>query len=171
MNKDQYVFFDRLYQEYYQRVLSYVRFHTGAGESAEDITSMVFERALTHLAELREPDATAAWLFRIARNCVTDAFRRSRPEVSLDELAFMEQPRVHSPEASALAREEQRLLLAQVARLSEREREIIGLKFVAHLTNRQIARVLGVPVGTVGSLLHRTLGKLRDALTSEGDAP
>jgi len=60
------------------------------------------------------------------------------------------------------------LLLNQLNRLSEREREVIGLKFVACLQNREIARVLHMPEGTVGSLLHRALSRLRDALHDEG---
>ena len=67
-----------------------------------------------------------------------------------------------------MAQEERMNLLSQLNRLSEREREVIGLKFVACLQNREIARVLNMPEGTVGSLLHRTLARLRDALHEEG---
>ena len=167
MNKEQHVFFDSLYRQYYQRVLAYVRYRVRSGESAEDITALVFERALRHIAALKAPEAAAAWLFRIAQNSVNDYFRRQRPEVSLEELIVHE----HSPDLSleeyVLADEERRLLLSLIRRLSEREQEIIGLKFVAQLTNRQMARVLNLPEGTVGSLLYRTLGKLREAFSAE----
>lgn len=162
--KEQYVFFNTLYQHYYPRVLAYVSFRVGSMENAEDITSLVFERALTHIAKLQIPEAAAAWLFRIAQNCVHDYFRHQRPEISLEAFAGREPAQTLSLEERVLAEEERRLLLAHVRHLSEREREIIGLKFVAHLTNRQIARVLNMPEGTIGSLLYRTLGKLRDAL-------
>lgn len=167
MDKEQHVFFDALYQHYYPRILAYVRFRVGSMESAEDITSLVFERALRHTTALQVPEAAAAWLFRIAQNCVHDYFRRPRPEISLEELSRVEPPQTRSLEERVLAEEEHRLLLAHLSHLSEREREIIGLKFVAHLTNRQIARVLNMPEGTIGSLLYRTLGKLRDALRAE----
>ncbi len=58
-------------------------------------------------------------------------------------------------------------MLAQLNHLSEREREVIGLKFVACLHNCDIARVMHMPPGTVGSILHRALGRLRDALYAE----
>ncbi len=168
LNKKQYAFFNELYQQYYLRVLAYFRFRVGKGDVAEDLTSLVFERALTHIADLHVPEAAAAWLFRIAQNCAHDYFRRQRPEVSLEELAIAEQPRERSLEEQVLADEERRNLLVHVSHLSERDQEIIGLKFVAHLTNRQIARVLNIPEGTVGSLLYRILSKLRNALHEEG---
>ena len=168
MNKEQHVFFDRLYQQYYERVLAYVRYRVRSGESAEDITALVFERALRHVTALQAPEAAAAWLFRIAQNCVNDYFRRHRPESSLEELTVIEQSRDVPLEEHVLAEEERLMLLTLISRLSEQEQEIIGMKFVAHLTNRQIARVLNMPEGTVGSLLYRTLGKLRTAFQAEG---
>jgi len=160
--------FDDLYMQYYARVLAYLRFRVGSSEVAEDLVSQVFERALTHLADLQSPGAVGAWLFRIARNCASDYFRRQRPAASLDTLVDSSHPRECSPEETLVAQEERMNLLSQLNRLSEREREVIGLKFVACLQNREIARVLNMPEGTVGSLLHRTLARLRDALHEEG---
>jgi RNA polymerase sigma factor (sigma-70 family) len=162
------VSFDELYQQYYERVLAYMRFRTGSTDAAEDLVAQVFERAVSHLDDLQSPGAVGAWLFRIARNCAADYFRRYRVMVSLDTLVDGNHPRECSPEEELVAREERMLLLNQLNRLSEREREVIGLKFVASLQNREIARVLHMPEGTVGSLLHRALSRLRDALHDEG---
>lgn len=162
------VSFDELYQQYYERVLAYMRFRTGSTDAAEDLVAQVFERAVSHLDDLQSPGAVGAWLFRIARNCAADYFRRYRVMVSLDTLVDGNHPRECSPEEELVAREERMLLLTQLNQLSEREREVIGLKFVACLQNREIARVLHMPEGTVGSLLHRALSRLRDALHDEG---
>jgi|GEM_PF-156267 len=161
--------FDDLYGQYYARVYAYLRFRVGSTEVAEDLVSQVFERALTHLADLQSTAAAGAWLFRIARNCATDYFRRLRPAASLDTLIDSNHPRGCSPEEVIVAQEERARLLMQLKRLPEREREVIGLKFVACLQNREIARVLNMPEGTVGSVLHRTLARLRDALHDEGE--
>jgi RNA polymerase sigma-70 factor, ECF subfamily len=162
------VSFDELYQQYYERVLAYMRFRTGSTDAAEDLVAQVFERVVSHLDDLQSPGAVGAWLFRIARNCAADYFRRYRVMVSLDTLVDGNHPRECSPEEELVAREERMLLLTQLNKLSEREREVIGLKFVACLQNREIARVLHMPEGTVGSLLHRALSRLRDALHDEG---
>ena len=169
MNKEESrVFFDRLYQQCYPRVVAYFHFRVGKADVAEDLASLTFERALTHLAELKAPEAALSWLFRIAQNSAHDYFRRQRSEVSLTQLARSQHPRQCSSEEQVVADEEHQNLLAHVGHLSEREQEIIGLKFVAHLNNRQIARVLHIPEGTVGSRLYRILGKLRNALQEEG---
>lgn len=162
--------FDDLYAEYYTRVLAYLRFRVGSTEVAEDLVSQVFERALTHLDGLQAPGAFGAWLFRIARNCATDYFRRQRPNAlaaSLDTLVDSSHPRECSPEEVLVAQEERLQLFALLKRLPEREREVIGLKFVACLQNREIARILNMPEGTVGSILYRTLARLRDELRNE----
>lgn len=162
--------FDDLYAEHYTRVLAYLRFRVGSIEIAEDLVSQVFERVLTHLDELQAPGAFGAWLFRIARNCATDYFRRQRPTAlagSLDTLVDSSHPRECSPEEVLVAQEERLHLFALLNRLPEREREVIGLKFVACLQNREIARILNMPEGTVGSILYRTLARLRDELRNE----
>lgn len=158
------IVFDDLYQEYYSRVLAYLRFRVGSPEVAEDLVSQVFERALKHLNGLHAPEAVGSWLFRIAHNCATDYFRRQRPLASLDTLVDSNHPRQASPEEALVAHEERLHLFALLERLPEREREVIGLKFVACLHNREIARVLHIPEGTVGSILYRTLARLRDGL-------
>lgn len=160
--------FDDLYRQYYARVYAYLRFRVGSTEVAEDLVSQVFERALTHLSDLQATAAAGAWLFRIARNCATDYFRRLRPVASLDILVDSCHPRECSPEELIVAQEERARLLILLKGLPEREREVIGLKFVACLQNREIARVMNMPEGTVGSVLHRTLARLRDALHDEG---
>lgn len=157
--------FDVLYERYYTSVLAFLRFLVGA---PEDLTSLVFEKALLHLVDVRSMETAGPWLFRVARNCAVDYFRRCKPTVSLDNLLPEEQPRATSLEEMTLAREERQRLLAQLARLSEREREVIGLKYAANLQNREIAHVLSIPEGTVGSLLHRALRRLRAALDQEG---
>ncbi len=160
--------FDDLYAQYYPRVLAYLRFRTGTMDVAEELVSLVFERALIHLSYLQAPGAAGAWLFRIARNCVSDYFRKHQFDLSLDTLIGANHPCERSPEEVIVAREERMLLLTHLNHLSEREREVIGLKFVACLQNREIARVLHIPEGTVSSLLHRALARLREALNREG---
>ncbi len=167
-SNDEIAYIDTLYRQYYPSVLAFLCFLVGTPEVAEDLTSIVFEKAMTHLVDIHTPEAVGAWLFRIARNCATDYFRRCKPTVSLEQLVLEEHPQTTALEESIVASEEKSYLLTHLKHLSEREREVIGLKFVAGLTNREIAGVLQIPEGTVGSLLHRTLRRLRTMLKEEG---
>lgn len=167
--RDQSIRFDTIYQQYYLSVLAFLRFLVGTPEVAEDLTALVFEKAYVHFVDIQTPDAINPWLFRIARNCAVDYFRRCKPTVSLEQLVLTEHPPTSSLEELAIAQEELKLLLTHLSQLSEREREIIGLKFVAGLQNREIARILQIPEGTVGSTLYRVLRRLRAALSKEGE--
>ena len=168
---EQGVSFDALYRQYYAPVFAFLQFLVGAPEVAEDLASLVFEKAWAHLADIRGQDIAGPWLFRVARNCASDYFRRNKPALSLESLLPAQHPRATSLEEVAIAREEERRLLAHLRLLSEREREVVGLKFAVGMTNREIARILQTPEGTVGSLLHRALRRLRAALSEEGEAP
>lgn len=165
---EQGVCFDALYRQYYAPLFAFLHFLAGSPEVAEDLASLVFEKAWAHLADIREQDMAGPWLFRVARNCATDYFRRCKPVISLESLLPEQHPQAAPLEEVALAREEERRLLTHLRLLSEREREVVGLKFAVGMTNREIARLLEMPEGTVGSLLHRALRRLRAALNEEG---
>jgi RNA polymerase sigma-70 factor (ECF subfamily) len=167
---DQETRFALLYQRTYPGVLGFLRLLVGSPDVAEDLTAQTFEKALRHFDEVRAPESASAWLFRIARNVAADYSRRAKPTVSLERLLPEEHPQAEAVEEEAIAREERRTLLTHLSRLPEREREVIGLKFVARLSNREIARVLQMPEGTVGSTLYRALRRLRMALNEKGGA-
>ncbi len=150
--------FARVYQELFPPLYGYVHFRVRDQGAAEDLTSQIFERALSRLASVREPDRIRAWLFAVARNAVTDYWRRRRIPAGLEAVETCQRLWVDSPEDEALRRDEVRLLLEV---LGERERDLIELKFVAGLTNPEIARIMGLSEANVAQILHRAVDKLR----------
>ena len=139
-------------------VYAYVAYRLGSGPDADDVTSETMEHAYRY-RERYDPakGEPMAWLIGIARNCVADLVA-SRERV-VDEPV---------PESATEEMEEQamrRLTLTRaVARLDERERELIALRYGADLTARQIAGVLGLRPNAVEVALHRALGRLRAEL-------
>ena len=139
-------------------IYAYVAYRLGSGPDADDVTSETMEHAYRY-RERYDPakGEPMAWLIGIARNCVADLVA-SREHV-VDEPA---------PESATEEMEEQamrRLTLTRaVARLDERERELIALRYGADLTARQIASVLGLRPNAVEVALHRALGRLRAEL-------
>ena len=159
--------FVRLYEELFPPVYGYVRFRVRDAHAAEDVTAQVFERALTRLASLRDAARARAWVFTIARNAVADYRRAQRPALDLDSADALERLWVDSPEGAALQRDEARQLLTRLAELSDRERELIGLRFAAGLTNREIGDVCGLSEANVAQIVHRAVVKLRRQLDVE----
>jgi RNA polymerase sigma-70 factor (TIGR02952 family) len=161
--------FAAIYDHYFPRVYNYVIYRVGKPETADDLTAQIFERVLASIRRYRPERAPfGAWLFAIARNVVIDYLRaqRRRQWLSLDVLR--QQP-AHEPqpEEVVVLDETRAELLAAVARLSQRERDLIALKFAAGLTNRQIARLAGLSESNVGVILYRAVRRLRAELGSE----
>ena len=161
---------DAVYRDELPRVYNFHRYRVFNQATAEDLTSITFEKAWRARRRYRKDRAAVAtWLLSIARNVAIDHFRRSkaRPEEPLEDQAV---PDGVTPEDEAVRREEQRRLQALLAELPPRERELIALKYGAGATNRAIAKLTGLSESNVGTILHRTIAALR-AAWDEGGRP
>ncbi len=133
---------------------------------ADDLVQDCLERALARRHLFRPGSPLKPWLFRIMHNIHVNELRAraARPaEVAFDPAAA---------DASAAARAGERLALRDVARaldaLSEEQRQVLLLVVLEDFTYREVAEVLGIPVGTVMSRLSRARETLRRALDGEG---
>ena len=157
--------FAELYEQYLSRVFRYISYRVGDIHLAEDLTSSVFEKALTGFSSYRSDKASfSTWLLSIARYTVIDHYRASdkRQIVPLEKVTEMSSEDV-SPEEEIIRKEERQRLQICLAGLPQQEQEIISLKFGAELTNRQTAKVLGLSESNVGTKLYRAVRKLRDS--------
>jgi RNA polymerase sigma-70 factor, ECF subfamily len=152
---------ERLYGECRDDVYAYVGSLLGDRSLAEDVTALAFERAFRK-RRLFNPrrGSERAWLFGIARNAALDELRRRRRSAALVGDAAMD-PWEDAEATEGLLRRV--TVRAALTNLTPRERELIALKFHAGLSNPDIARVLGVSESNAGTLLHRTITKLREA--------
>ena len=151
---------DALYTDHVGRVYNFFRYRVGDAVTAQDLTAATFEKAWRKRNQFRgDPERFTAWLFTIARNVANDHFRTSPPLVPLEAAGQLASP---DQAAEALERAEQFTgLVAAINRLPRRERDLITLKYGAELNNRQIARQLHLSESNVGTILSRTLHKLR----------
>ena len=142
-------------------VYAYVAYRVGPGADAEDITSETFERALRY-RDSYDPGRgePLAWLIGIARRCVDGAFsdQLAAPMEGLPERA--------APDDVAEDTLRRLTLAAAVAKLDERDRELIALRYGADLSGRQIGELLDMRAGAVDVAMHRALERLRRTLES-----
>ena len=151
---------DALYADQLPRVLNYFRYRIGNAAIAEDLTSRTFEKAWTARHRYRRDLASfSTWLLVIARNVATDHFRRQRDMAPLEAAEGIASG--DSPEAASEKRADGERLARLLAKLPERERELIALKYGSEWNNRQIARITGLSESNVGTILHRTIQALR----------
>ncbi len=165
--------YGRIYDQFHDSVYSYVLHQVGAPADAEDITHGVFLDVLEKIDGFRWRGAGfSAWLFRIARNDVLDHFRRQgrmMRETAITE-EVMDQPSRERVDLAAEAASDERELLAAIGRLSEEQRQVVLLKLVVNLSNRQIGEVLSKSEGAVKALQHRALAALRKMFEDKGMA-
>ncbi|HUA71872.1 MAG TPA: sigma-70 family RNA polymerase sigma factor [Solirubrobacteraceae bacterium] len=153
--------FESLYRSSRDDVYAYVSTLLRDPAAAEDVTALAFERAYRRRRTFdRRRGEERAWLFGIARNAALDELRRRRRVVTL----------VTDPEDAATAdADDAEVALRRtavqnaLAKLPAREREIVALKFHAGMSNAELAGVLGVSESNAGTLLYRTMEKLRKA--------
>jgi RNA polymerase sigma-70 factor (ECF subfamily) len=125
---------------------------------AEDIAQDALLRAWRRRSTLREIDRRNQWLATIVRN---EAFRqharvRPDPTAAIETYEAVE-------DAQVVATVERADLHAALERLSDRDRQLLELRYTEDLTQQAIAHRLGIPEGTVKVRLHRARIKLKRA--------
>lgn len=149
---------------YSGRLYSYLRARTESDDDAADLTQQVLLKAIAALPRYRERGLPfSAWLFRIARNTLTDTRRRRRTTIPWDSLAHM--PGEGGPdevETIALRRETEARVRCALSDLPAEQRDLILLRFVAGLRLREIAALLGSRESTVHKKLKRALRTLQE---------
>jgi len=146
-------------------------------EQAEDLAQEVFVKAYRHLASYDPRRKFASWLFKVAHNSTIDHLRRSQldtvPLAAEQEdggglLAVLADTSAESPAAAAERRDMARALERAIARLRPEYREAVVLRYVEGLAYQEICEVLGLPVGTVKTNLHRARKELAEAMRAAG---
>jgi RNA polymerase sigma-70 factor, ECF subfamily len=154
--------FAELYERTFPRVYAYVASLLRDRAAAEDVTAQAFERAYRKRRSYRASRGTMdAWLFGIARNAALDELRKRKRRAALE--TDPEDTAAPAPEDQAELALRREAVRAALASLDGQERDLIALKFAGGLSNGEIARVLRMSESNVGTRLHRTITKLREA--------
>lgn len=152
--------FERLYLHFFLPIYRYTAFRAPA-DMAEDIVADVFVKAWEklHQYKARKGIPFGAWLFRIARHTVIDAYRRERNfEEVPEELADPDQ--LNRADADLRNRDLLRIVREALDQLPRRYKEILMLCYIADLSNSVVARVLGMSEGGVRIRKLRALRRL-----------
>jgi RNA polymerase sigma-70 factor (ECF subfamily) len=147
-----------LYDRHFHRIYAYVIRRTGVRAEAEDITSEVFERALTNLSRFEWRGVPfVAWLYRIAANALADRRRETARDSS--------DPPPDVPDGRESDEIERRTMLSElVERLPDAQRRVIEMRFVEEKSIREIAAALDRSEGAVKQLQLRALQNLRKSM-------
>lgn len=157
-----------LVEMYGARVFALAKSRVRRADLAEEITQSVFATIAIKMRDdgYRDEGRFESWLFRIAMNRVRDECRRERRHATpTDPVAFAKDAGdAGEGPSSDSDREELGALREALAALSDADREVIELRHHAQMSFKQIAAMVGEPMGTLLARHHRALRKLREIM-------
>jgi len=162
--------FAEIYNHYLPLLYKYMRYRINSADEAVELTSRVFELVFANLKDYNPGQAPfAAWVFAIAHNTLVDYLRicRRRQNVSLELVGEVACSNT-SPVETMIRNEDREKLVAALSSLNERERNLIGLKFGAGLTNIAISEITGLSRSNVAVVIYRAVKRLKAELANEG---
>ena len=160
--------FGLLYKKYMDKIYRYIYFKVGSSQyDAEDLTETVFFKAWNKIRNngfKSEGNGTfKAWLYRIAHNAVIDYYRLKKPvEAISDEYPLIDY--TSDPETDALKKSDFDALNEALKLLTLQEKEVITMKFIDGMDNKEIEKILNKKDEAIRALQYRALKKLRRAL-------
>jgi len=173
--------FGALVRRYEGELFGYLRRYLGDSDLADDVFQTTFLQVYTKADQYESGRPVRPWLYAVATNQAVDALRRDKRHRILrlhgdgSENGDAESSQLHAvPDTRSLgpvehlqAEERKELIRAAVDKLPEFLRSVVILAYYQGLKYKDIATILGVPVGTVKSRLHTALGKLHEAWSTE----
>jgi RNA polymerase sigma-70 factor (ECF subfamily) len=158
---------DHLIEKYQHRLLRYLLYLTSRHDLAEDFFQETWIRVLERGCQYDDRHEFSSWLFAIARNLVIDHLRRRRPRsvdslADHDDLAPFDIPATEQPSAfdATVQREQNEQISAGMQHIAAEYRETLLLRFQEGMSLKEIANVIGAPLGTVKSRIYRGLSAL-----------
>ena len=156
--------FGALYEAYIRKIYDFIYYKTYHKETAEDIVSSVFMKALENIKSYTPGKGSfSAWLYGIARHAVIDHYRKGKPEVPVEDIFDLPGAGDFTVDIDAKDRLEE--VKTHLAKFKPAHREIVMLRLWQELSHREIAEIIGTSEANCKMIFSRTLGKLRSEMS------
>jgi RNA polymerase sigma-70 factor (ECF subfamily) len=162
-NNDQFAF---LYDKYIKKIYDFVYYKTSHKETAEDIVSQVFFKAIERINTFKVNKGTfQAWLYQIARNSVIDFYRTKKEVANIDDYWSLSDNTDIERDTEARIRLEE--VDAYLKKLKPLQREIIIMRVWQGLGYAEISEIIGKSEASCKMLFSRTIKRLRKEMPME----
>lgn len=164
---------DGLVRTYRAKILRFVTYSTGDPDLAESITQDTLLKAYMGRENFRGDCSVKTWLTGIAINVTRDHMRSAKfkfwkkastSAIDVHEMSSFLPFEGSNPERQVLAKEKVSQLSKTIETLSRNQRTVFLMKFVEEMQVSEISQVLGMPVNTVRTHLHRALNAVRSQM-------
>lgn len=152
--------FGVLYDKYIKKIYDFIYYKTHHRETAEDLSSRVFMKALEKIDGFDLKRGTfQAWVYRIARNTVIDHYRAAKFEANIEDVWDLSSD--YDLERDLDAKTKLEKVRKYLAKLKSTERDIVIMRVWQGLSHKEIAAAIGKSEAGVKMVFSRTMGKLR----------
>ncbi len=157
--------FTQYYETFFTRVYNYARYRTNSDAEAEDLTAHIFTKLYTQFEKFDTRKASLeVWTFVIARSVTFDFLRRKKIRSWLVFFKGEDLPQPACEDTPEIESDQTAHLQAALAKLSDKERELVNLHYYQELSQREIAEITGLTPSNVGVRIHRAVIKLKNIL-------
>jgi RNA polymerase sigma-70 factor, ECF subfamily len=168
MKLDSHEDFARCYQRYGQPIYRFLYWQTRDPHLAQDLTSAVFERAWRARTSFKG-GSLQAWLYRIARNALTDHWRKKK-EFYLEDMPALTASLADTAPTYDFDKEQELGRLEQaLEQLTDDLKTVVVLRFIEELPAAAVADILQTSAGNVRIMQLRALRKMREWIEEERD--
>ncbi len=153
--------FEKLYDSYFKKIYRFIYYRTGHKETAEDITSQTFIKALEKIQGFDLGRGTfSAWIYCIARNKVIDHYRTRKSELDISGVWGLGK----DPNPDIEARDRLREAENYLKKIKKDQREIVLMRVWDGLSYKEIAEITGKNEANCKMIFSRTIGKLKEEI-------
>jgi RNA polymerase sigma-70 factor (ECF subfamily) len=155
--------FAGLYEQYVEKIYRFIYYKTHHKETAEDLTSTTFLKALDNFESFSgEKGKFSTWLYQIARNTVIDFYRAKKTDVSIEDAWGLSGKENIERDIDTLKKLEN--VKEYLKKLDPEQREIVLLRVWEGMSHKEIAEIMGKTEGSCKVMFSRTINALRQEM-------
>ena len=155
--------FTRLYDKYVDKIYQFIYYKTHHKETAEDLTSTVFIKALDNFDSFNEEKGSfSTWLYRISRNTVIDFYRTKKSNINIEDVWDLSGQEDIERDIDITKKIEN--VKDYLKKLKSEQREIVLLRVWEGMSYEEIAQITGKTEGSCKMMFSRSIKTLREEM-------
>ncbi|MDP3899821.1 MAG: RNA polymerase sigma factor [bacterium] len=154
--------FGKLYDRYIRKIYDFIYYKTSHQQTAEDLTSIVFMKALEKIRTFDKHTNFSAWLYRIARNTVIDHYRTQKFGVNIDDVWDLSSN--DNLDINFDSREKLKEVKKYLGNLKSEQRDVIIMRVWQEMSYSEISAVIGKSESSCKMTFSRAIRELRQEM-------